>query len=329
MKVEIVEDIEYNKWNELLEDCDEATIFQTKEMLEVLKKSFENYKIYYIVALENDKIMCGLPIIRKKKKVFTSFASPDWGSPVLRENNQEALKEVLRKFSSLSKEKGISCLSINDYFNKCDYLKDLGFETKQCSFHIVKLEKPFENMFPNKISKSRRKNANAAIKRGVVLEEVNSIEQVKEYYEMAKYTSALYGGKHHFPFLFYKYIFEIMLSKNWVKWHIARKDGTPVAATLHFVYKDVVFDFLDTSYREHQNLRANDLLVYNMMKWACENDFKIYHFGSSEGVESLMRFKEIWGADNLYFPIYMKKTLRHKIGEKVLDITRKVRKIWR
>jgi lipid II:glycine glycyltransferase (peptidoglycan interpeptide bridge formation enzyme) len=329
MKVEIVENVEYDKWNELLENCKEVTVFQTQEMLDVLRKSFDNYRIYYIIASEGSKIVCGMPIIRKKRRKFSGYTSADWGTPAVLENNQVALKEVLKKFATLSNEKGISYLSVNDYFDKCGYLKDLGFKTTQRPFHVVKLEKPFESMFPKKISKSRRKNASAAIRRGVVLEEVSSIEQVREYSEMAKYTGALYGGKHSFSFFFYKNVFEIMLSKNLVKWHIARKDGTPVAATLHFVYKDVVFDFLDTSYREYQNLRANDLLVYNMMKWACENDFKIYHFGSSERVESLMRFKEIWGAEKLYFPIYIKKTLQHKIGEKVLDITRKARKIWR
>jgi lipid II:glycine glycyltransferase (peptidoglycan interpeptide bridge formation enzyme) len=157
-----------------------------------------------------------------------------------------------------------------------------------------------------------------------VLEEVTTMEQVEEYYEMAKYTYTLRGGRLPYPFQFYRYLFEIMLNKNLIKWHLARKDGKPIAGTLHFVYKDMVFDLLDTSYREYQNLRANDLLVYNMIKWSCENSFKYYNFGSSGGDEKLMRFKEIWGGERSYFPMYEKRMLLYKIVRGTLNMIRKV-----
>lgn len=315
MEVTISENVEYNKWNELLENCNDATIFQTQEMLDVLRKSFDNYRIRYIIASEDNKIVCGMPIIRIKRRTFCGCSTADWGTPVLLENNKVALKEVLEKFSSLSSEKGISYLSVNDYFDKCSFLKCLGFSAKRCLYQIVDLETPFENMFKGKISKSRRKNAQASIKRGVTVEEVITAEQVEEYYEMAKYTYATRGGALPYSLQFYQNVLEIMSEKGLVKWHMARKNEKPIAATLHFIYKDMVFDLLDASYHEYQNFRANDLLVYNMMKWACENNFKYYNFGSSgENAEGLIEFKRIWGGVESHFPIYEKQNMTHKIA---------------
>jgi hypothetical protein len=119
--------------------------------------------VVYIVASEGSRIICGMPIIRRTRGPFCSYVSTDWGSPVLLENNQVALGMVLRRFSVLGTERGVSHLLISDYFNKCQLLGDMGFGVKPCLFHIVELTVPFENMFRGKINKSRRKNALAAV----------------------------------------------------------------------------------------------------------------------------------------------------------------------
>jgi predicted N-acyltransferase len=328
VKISVVENVDSVKWNELLESCLDATIFQTQEILDVYRKSFSNYKIKYIIAAEGDKIVCGMPILKIKRRVFCGYSSVDWGTPVLLDNNEDVLEGVLEKFSSLYNDPGISYLSVNDYSGKCSYLKNLGFNCRPCLYQVVELNPSFESMFVRgrdgsaaKVNKSRRKNAQSAIKRGVVVEEVNTAEQVKEYYDMARYTYASRGGALPYSLQFYKNILEIMFPKGLIKWHMARKDGTPIAATLHFVYKSMIFDLLDASYNKYQNLRANDLLVYNMIKWACENNFKYYNFGSSSGAEGLIEFKRIWGGIESNFMIYEKKSEIHKIADKLQKIT--------
>ena len=315
-EVRIVDNVEAGKWNELLENCNEATIFQTKEMLDALQCSNPNHKIRYIIAEEDGKIVCGMPIIDKKRRWFHEYVTPDWGSPVVSSEGMNKLDEILKCFASLN---GIRILAM-DYFDKCQTLLNLGFSVRQCECQILELERPFENMFKTKISKSRRKNAAAAIRRGVTLEEVTAMQQVREYYEMAQYTYGLHGGKLPYSLAFYESIFNNMLNKNLAKWHLARKGDKAIAGTLHFTYKGMVFDMLNTSYREYQELRANDLLVYNMIKWACENGYKYYSFGSSGDAKSLMHFKQIWGGQSFTFPIYEKSNLTYRIGKKLLQI---------
>ena len=54
---------------------------------------------------------------------------------------------------------------------------------------------------------------------------------------------------------------------------------------------------------------GNDLLQYEMMKDSCELGCSSYHMGESGGVESLMRFKEQFGALPLEYTEYVKDRL--------------------
>ncbi|MCD6476849.1 MAG: GNAT family N-acetyltransferase [Candidatus Aenigmarchaeota archaeon] len=309
MQIRIVNDIDKEQWDNLLNSSNHVTIFQTKEMLDLIGD------VLYIIAIENDKIICGMPII-KKKKPFLQYISPPWGSII---GDEKAIPEILNKFGSLK----ASHLSFADYFNKCVFLEKNGFKVKKGFVHIVKLEKQFDNMFKGKISKSRKKNASVALKRGVILEQIKNLEQVYEYYKMAQYTYKLHGRKLAYSFNFFRKIFENM--PHLIKWDVAKKNNKIIAGTLHLIYKDMIFDLLDASYRKYQNLRANDLLIYSTMKWGCENGYKYYNFGSSRASAiNLMKFKEIWGGEKYYYNIYERSSPFFKYSKKILNIIQKL-----
>jgi len=317
-EIKIVKDVNLEEWNELLLNSREATVFHTKEWLDVIEKSYKDRTVNYIIGRdENKKLVCGLPIIKYKRLGFLVFTSTIWGTPLLLIGTDELVKEaVLKKFAELYKKINVIYLSLSDYSNKCQYLKKLGFECKKDFVHRLELTPSFDYLLEKKFNRCIRKNIRSAIKNGVILEEVKDMSQVKQYYDVAKHTYLRRGGKMIYPFEFYKNIFEIMSPKNLTRWHLAKKDGTVIAGTLHFVYKDTIFDLLDASYKEYQNLRPNDLLVYSMIKWGVENGYKYYNFGSSPPeAKGLIRFKEKWGAEKIEYLIYEKKSKLFKVVE--------------
>lgn len=327
-EIEVVRDVNSKEWNELLLNSSEATVFHTKEWLNVLEKSYADQSIYYVIGRDkNGKLICGLPLVKYKRFGFSAFTSTTWGAPLLLNNTDELVRVgVLKKFSELNKKINVVYLSQSDYFNKSQYLEDLGFESKKSFLHRLELTPSFDYLWEKSFKKYTRKNTRLAIKKGVVLEEVKDISQVKQYYDIAAHTYLRRGGKIIYPFNFYKNIFDIMLPKNLVRWHLAKKDDVVIAGTLHLVYKDTIFDLLNASYKEYQNLRPNNLLVCSMIKWGVENGYKYYNFGASPSeAEGLIRFKENWGAEKVEYPVYEKKSQLFKIGCLLRDKWRRIR----
>jgi len=221
---------------------------------------------------------------------------------------------VLKKFSELYKKINVIYLSQSDYSNKCQYLKNLGFECKNDFLHLLELRPPFNRLYEEIFKRCIRKNVRSATEKGIVLEEVKNISQVEQYYNIAADTYLRHGDKMRYSLDFYKNIFNIMSPKMLIKWHLAKKDNIVVAGTLHFIYKDMIFDFLNASHKEYQNLRPNDLLVYSMIKWGVENGYKYYNFGASPSeAKGLIRFKENWGAKKVEYLIYEKKSTLFKV----------------
>lgn len=316
-EIKRVKDINLEEWNELLLNSPEATIFHTKEWLSVIEKSYKDRIVNYIIGRdENKKLVCGLPIIKYRRLGFLALTSTIWGTPLLLTGTDELIREaVLKDFAEFYKKINVIYLSQNDYSNKCQYLGKLGFECQKDFLHRLELTSSFDHLQEKKFNRCIGKNIRSAIKNGVILEGVKDMVQVEQYYDVAKHTYLRRGGKMIYSFEFYRNVFEIMLPKNLIRWHLAKKDGIVIAGALHFVYKDTVFDLLDASYKEYQNLRPNDLLVYSMIKWGVENRYKYYNFGASPlKAQGLIRFKENWGAEKMEYPVYEKKKRLFKIA---------------
>ena len=329
IETKIVEDINLEEWNGLLLNSPEATIFHTKEWLDVIEKSYKDRVINYIISRdENKKLIGGLPIIKYKRLGFLAYTSTIWGSPLLLAGTDKIVGEdILKNFAELYKKINVVYLSENDYSNECQYLERLGFIVQNNFLHQLELASSFDYLRKNKFNRCIEKNVRSAVKNGIVLEEVKSIAHVKQYYDLAKHTYLRRGGKMIYPFEFYKNIFDIMSPKSLTRWHLAKKDGLVVAGTLHFVYKDTIFDLLDASYKEYQHLRPNDLLVYSMIKWGAENGYKYYNFGASPlEAQGLVRFKENWGAEKIEYLTYEKKSELFKVFNFFKDKLKRTKK---
>ena len=54
-----------------------------------------------------------------------------------------------------------------------------------------------------------------------------------------------------------------------------------VAARLILAYKNSLYDWYAGSLQEFNHLRPNDLLVWEILKWGCENGFDFFDFGGA------------------------------------------------
>lgn len=316
--IRITNDIQTEKWNELLKSAPNATVFHTKEWAEVITKTYPARKKLYIVA-EDDrgKLLGMMPLVELVKFGFHNYLSlplDGYGGPITIGDQDENLKEkILFYFSGLGRGWRHGLLRTVDFSEQCKILEKYGFQRRRCFTHLLHLNTSFESVWKNKFSRNVRKIVRQAKRKGVCIEEVKNLDDVKAYYEIAVHTSKR-RGVIPYPVQIYENIFKYMQSQGLVKWHLAKCNGLPIAGTIHFVFKDSILSWLNASYQHYWHLRPNNLLVSSIIEWGCENGMQMYNFGASPpSATELIRFKESWGAEKKFYDVYEKKSFILKV----------------
>jgi len=316
-EIKIVKDINLEEWNELLLNSREATVFHTKEWIEVLMKTYHNYEPLYIIANENGKVIGGMPVFDDKRfgvHNFLSMPLSTYGGPVSLDADAMVVESILRKFSKLGEKLNPGLLRVIDLSKKCDVLKSFAFHERKFSTHILDLNCSLDYIWTNKINKKTRNEVRQSQKREVTVESVKNKVDVHLCYEMITNLAKRHNTT-PLPFELYDNLFKIMPKSGLVRWEVAKYKNIPIANCIYFTYKDKMFYWMNASYKEYQNLRPNDLLVYSMIRWGVENGYKYCNFGASPPeAKGLIRFKESWGAEKVEYLMYEKKSKLFKVA---------------
>src|SRR5262245_48860766 len=71
--------------------------------------------------------------------------------------------------------------------------------------------------------------------------------------------------------------------------------GRVVAAVWTLFYKDEVVPYFGGSIREYNRLAVNNFMYWMLMRYGCENGYKIFDFGRSKKGTGSFNFKKRWG----------------------------------
>ncbi|MBS9338548.1 aminoacyltransferase [Fructobacillus sp. M2-14] len=118
-----------------------------------------------------------------------------------------------------------------------------------------------------------------AIRDGVTVEAGQSMEEVKEFFELYKLTAAVHEITYR-PFEYFEKMQKIWSDTNRFRVFIAKaEDGTPVAAGIGFNYGEKIWYMYAGSNREYRQLEAPYLIQWEMLKWGLEEKKVRYDFG--------------------------------------------------
>jgi FemAB-related protein (PEP-CTERM system-associated) len=71
--------------------------------------------------------------------------------------------------------------------------------------------------------------------------------------------------------------------------------GKLVSAVWTLFYKDEVVPYFGGSIREYNRLAVNNFMYWMLMKWGCENGYRVFDFGRSKKGTGSFDFKKRWG----------------------------------
>ncbi|MEA2092534.1 MAG: peptidoglycan bridge formation glycyltransferase FemA/FemB family protein [Patescibacteria group bacterium] len=252
--------ISKKEWNNFLKER-KGSFLQSVEWGD-FKKKYQ--KVERIQLKENDKIKGVCQFFKEKNKLGEYFYIPFGPVSDDKKTNELLLKEVLK---IAKKDKMV--------FVKIEPQKDIDFGLK--SYHriqpkktaILNIEKN-PDLLLKKFRKSTRYNIKQAIKKEVVVEKG---ETVQDFFEILQKTKERQGFS-----TYSKDYFQELVEKNNSDVFLAKHKGKVIAGSI-VLYFGKVATYLHSAFDfRYQNMNGTALIVFESIKQSKENGCKYYDF---------------------------------------------------
>lgn len=288
------------EWDELILSFPSYSFFHSSDWAKVLKETY-NFKPNYLKFTESGRTKAIIPLM-EVDSFFTgrriiSLPFSDFCEPLI--SGSVNLKHVRHKVIDYSKEKGFKSLELRDSEVHVDnsIIIPAGFQ------HILDLSFSEEQLF-KRLSDNTRRNIKKANNNRVSFEINNSPSALEDFYIMNCYTRRRHGLPPQ-PLKFFRNLYDFVLTKNKGFISISKYNGKSIAAAIFLLIGQKALYKYGASLIEYQNLRPNNLLMWESIKYLKAQGFNELNFGRTE-LENigLRRFKLGWGTEEKILNYY-------------------------
>ncbi len=291
MPLEIINPIEYPNWDKLLLTNKDYSFFHTSSWAKVLSDSY-GYRPIYFTLIDSGKLSALMPVMEIESwitgKRGVSLPFTDFCSPIVSEKS--LFKEIIKSLIEYGKKGGWKYIEVR---GGKDNFQDMTTSSSHYA-HTLDLTQNEHEIFSS-FRDSTKRNIKKAIKEGVSVTLSNSLESVKEFCRLNRMTRKHHGLPPQ-PYYFFKKVYDHIISSKKGVAALASYQKRNIAGAICFqsgnkaIYKFGAFD------RRYQLLRPNNLLMWQIIKWYCQNGFKNFSFGRTEPENTgLLQFKRGWG----------------------------------
>lgn len=333
----ITDSFEKEAYNRFVYENPNTSIFQTLEMAEVYKRNRGGKPLMLAVINEDTgEILATLlaKILEEKRGFLSSFSrhSTIRGGPVFVDNKEgiEAVSLLMEHYDkNVVKDALYSRIyPLNDTPQVIPCFKENGYVYGDWQNFLIDLNRPTKEI-RSSIHKSRRKNINRAIKKGIKVEEINGKTFLPIIYNLfaETYTARKYPLEDISNF---EATFDILVPKNMAKFFAAKYADEYIAARLVLTYNGVMYDWYTGASKKFLALYPNDLLVWHVLEWGSENGYHTFDFGGGGTLDETsagwVQFKQRFGGRIVNYGRYTKthKPKKLWLAEKAFAIYRKM-----
>jgi len=290
--VSILKPLDVAEWDDLLLACDCATFFHTAAWAHVLSGSY-GYTPLYFTIIENGRLTGLIPameidsFLTGKRGVSLPFT--DFCLPIAADSESFiALQDAVRAYGRKACWKSIEFRGGENF----------GHEPAWKSYftHTLAVDQD-ENAIFKAFRGNTRRNIRHAIGAGVSVQRLESREAVAEFFRLHCITRRNHGLPPQ-PARFFDQIYDHIIAAGrgfvMLAWHQCRV----VAGAMFFHFKDHAIYKFGASDRNCQRLRANNMVMWESIRWCCQNGIRSFLFGRTEpGNKGLLQFKRAWGTN--------------------------------
>jgi len=292
MKLQIINPIEYRDWDSLLIRSNDHSFFHSTAWARVLKESYR-YKPIYFVLFEKDQLTLLMPfmevnsLLTGKRGVSLPFTDQckayDPEKRLLPEAAHVAIDYAMKARWQYLEWRD------SEYFPKEVSPSEIYYA------HDLDLVKTEQELLSS-LRDSNRRNIKKAIREGVVTKISQSLDSVRSFYRLNCLTRKRHGLPPQ-PFAFFKNIFDYIISQDFGIVVSALHSGEVIAASVFFHFGTSAIYKYGASDITRQNLRPNNLVMWEAIKWYRNKGFKMMSLGRTDPEDQgLLQYKRMWGA---------------------------------
>ncbi len=289
MRFDIVDPVSDTSWDSSTKTFPQSSVFSTQAWIKTLSETYGfNARFYRLV--ENAIPVAVLPIMEIRSQ-FTgvrgvSLPFTDACSPLYHEKNQLLeLFEYVKKDAETRSWKYIELRDDKNITNKV-----------AASFwgHSLSLNISEDDLFRN-FNSSNRRAIRRSQKAEVTIQNNDSMSALREFYRLQSLTRRRHGLPPQ-PFRFFKRLHRNFLAGNGGNLFIAKSKGRAIAGAVFLKHNcEVVFKY-GASDKKFQNLRANNLLMWEAIKYFRNSKMEKLDFGRTDHFENGLRHHKLgWG----------------------------------
>lgn len=292
MDIQFIDPINLPSWDEGIRRFPQASFFHATAWAKVLSESY-GYRPAYLTLMQAGEMTALFPVME-----VTSFLTGKRGVSLPFTDYCEALtpnREVSRVLLDVLKGEGrkrgwqyIELRGGSDY---------LGDAPAHAFFYTHKLDllPGTAQMFKN-FRDSTRRNIKKAEKAGLHVQFESTLDALKEFYRLNCLTRREHGLPPQ-PWAFFENVFKhIILPGHGLVANVIHESKV-IASNVYFRFGEEVIYKYGASDKRYQNLRANNLLMWEAIKRYSEDGCSQLCFGRTEPWnEGLRQFKTGWGA---------------------------------
>lgn len=315
------------EWDYSWKQCSYSTYFHSREWAEVWNEySKGEIRPDPKIVIFNDGKRLLLPLSYQKGlkglvKKYISSPAGTFGGWISADDLQKQHGILLTEI--LTKQYGKLSWRINPYDELI--LKSGIKASKNDETHALNLKSGFDALY-KQWTKGHASAARKARKAGITIRIAENVNDWKEYY-MAYQDSLRRWGDDATSTYTWK-LFEILCKRNSlnIKLWLAIYEGKAIAGSLCFYAKNHVVYWHGAAYSDYFKLRPVNLLMYEIIKNACDQGYSWFDFNPSGGHEGVKNFKKSFGAKPMNSSVYRSSNFVYRMVKKILGWVKQVKR---
>jgi hypothetical protein len=300
MEIAVIDPSHHPQWDEFIHLSPRGTFFHSAEWCSVLQKSYGYHPCYFSVW-EKGRITAAIPLMEVTSfltgKRAVSLPFTDYCDPIA--PHSEVSKVIFDSIKAEGKKRNWKYVELR---GGKDYLGDRAASAFFYR-HTLDLSVDADKLFKN-LRDSTRRNIMKAEKEGIEISFETSLDALRAFYRLNCLTRREHGLPPQ-PWHFFIKLHEEIIEKGKGFVAIASFGGAQVAANIYLYSNGVAIYKYGASDKAYQHLRANNLIMWEAIKWFARNGYRQLCFGRTEREnEGLRQFKSGWGANESMIKYY-------------------------
>lgn len=289
--IRIVNPLEDPQWEERVETFSNASTFHTAAWAKVLSATY-GFRPIYIAEEVDGKLTAVLPLmevdswLKGRRGIGLPFTDE---CAVL--GDVTSAPRLCGEAIQMGKDRGWRYLELRSSATTFPHAPS------STSFfsHSLTLGSDVAALFAG-IKQSNRGAIKKAEKSGLTIEFAQSLAAVDAFYGLLCKTRKRHGVPPQ-PIQFFRNIQQHVLARNFGWIVLAKWNGTPVAAGVFFHFGRIAIHKFGASDEAFQHLSANNLILWEAIKWYASHEFHMLDFGRTSTTNAgLRKFKLSWGS---------------------------------